>query len=243
MTRVEVRKSGEVDVQSGFRELRLCKTTQSGYEGFHRDQYTLLPDTKERLMASSVTCTWSYFGGAQDYDMEYKKIRQKLVDAFFGTPKSGVYSPSVQKTLYEKGESVIDGCPEVEWIMVNMPYLHFNPLHPVASKFEHDVYFPTSEPHGTIEAVVQRRQRARLRLGGTLASGRTPNTTKYKILPFYKIQFFSPRLACDARLSLPILRTTVTKQRCGRAVGHRVLDELPFPTFLTASSRTTRART
>ena len=162
MTRVEVRKSGEVDVQSGFRELRLCKTTQSGYEGFHRDQYTLLPDTKERLMASSVTCTWSYFGGAQDYDMEYKKIRQKLVDAFFGTPKSGVYSPSVQKTLYEMGESVIDGCLEVEWIMLNMPNLHFNPLHPVASKFEHDVYFPTSEPHGTIEAVVQRRQRARL---------------------------------------------------------------------------------
>merc|ERR1711907_425144 len=129
---------GEADVQSGFRELRLCKTTQSGYEGFHRDQYTLLPDTKERLMASSVTCTWSYFGGAQDYDMEYKKIRQKLVDAFFGTPKSGVYSPSVQKTLYEMGESVIDGCPEVEWIMLNMPNLHFNPLHPVASKFEHD---------------------------------------------------------------------------------------------------------
>ena len=52
MTRVEVRKSGEVDVQSGFRELRLCKTTQSGYEGFHRDQYTLLPDTKERLMGA-----------------------------------------------------------------------------------------------------------------------------------------------------------------------------------------------
>ena len=43
-----------------------------------------------------------------------------------------------------------------------MPNLHFNPISPVTGKFDHDVYFPTSEPHGTIEAVVQRKPMAKM---------------------------------------------------------------------------------
>ena len=43
---------------AGMRGLRLLKTTQSGYEGFLHDRFTLLPDTRERIMASSVTATW-----------------------------------------------------------------------------------------------------------------------------------------------------------------------------------------
>lgn len=41
-----------------MRGLRLLKTTQSGYEGFLHDRFTLLPDTRERIMASSVTASW-----------------------------------------------------------------------------------------------------------------------------------------------------------------------------------------
>lgn len=42
----------------GVRDLRVLKTTQSGYEGFLRDQYTLLPEVRDRIMATSVTATW-----------------------------------------------------------------------------------------------------------------------------------------------------------------------------------------
>ena len=52
--------------------------------------------------------------------------------------------------------------PSVEWVLLNMPNLHFNPISPVTGKFDHDVYFPTSEPHGTIEAVVQRKPMAKM---------------------------------------------------------------------------------
>ncbi len=62
-----------------------------------------------------------------------------MMDTFFGCPTKGVYSPSVQKTLYEMGEAIIDNCSSVDWILLNMPNLHFNPLSPVASTFEHDV--------------------------------------------------------------------------------------------------------
>ena len=157
-TRVEVHRAGNYEIVSGFKDLRLCKTTQSGYEGYLHDDYTLLPDTRERLLASSITCTWRYYSIANSFDEEYEVIKEKLVEAFFGHPKTGVYSPSVQKTLYEMGEAVIDNCPSVEWVELYMPNLHFNPLNPVTSKFNNDVYFPTSEPHGTIKAVVKRKQ-------------------------------------------------------------------------------------
>jgi urate oxidase len=48
--------------------------------------------------------------------------------------------------------------PEVSSIFFNLPNLHFLPCTPVTSKFEHDVYVATSEPHGNIEAVVTRGQ-------------------------------------------------------------------------------------
>ena len=160
--KVEVHRTGNYEILSGFKDLRLCKTTQSGYEGYLHDQYTLLPDTRERLLASSITCTWRYYSTANSFDEQYEAIKESIIEAFFGHPKTGKYSPSVQKTLYEMGEAVIDGFPSVDWVLLNMPNLHFNPLNPVTTKFDNDVYFPTSEPHGTIEAVVRRKQISKL---------------------------------------------------------------------------------
>ena len=85
----------------------MCKTTQSGYEGYLRDQYTLLPETRERLLASSVTCTWRYYSVANAFDEEYEKIREAALTQFFGNPRTGVYSPSVQYTLYQMGKAII----------------------------------------------------------------------------------------------------------------------------------------
>jgi hypothetical protein len=34
--------------------------SQSGFEGFVRDRYTLLPETRERIVATEVTAWWRY---------------------------------------------------------------------------------------------------------------------------------------------------------------------------------------
>lgn len=34
------------------------RAMQSGFEGFIRDRYTLLPETKERMLATEVTASW-----------------------------------------------------------------------------------------------------------------------------------------------------------------------------------------
>lgn len=158
-TKVSVDRAGTVEVTSGVKELKVLKTTQSGYEGFLHDKFTLLPDTRERIVASSVTATWSY-GPRQPacYERAYDQARAGLISAFYGPPKGGVYSPSVQYTLYQMAKCAIENVPEISSVFLNMPNLHFMPCTPVTSKFEDDVYIATSEPHGNIEAVITRSQ-------------------------------------------------------------------------------------
>ena len=38
----------------------MLKTTQSGYVGYLKDEFTLLPETTDRIAATSITATWRY---------------------------------------------------------------------------------------------------------------------------------------------------------------------------------------
>lgn len=156
-TFVNFDKQGKLDVISGIKDLKLLKTTQSGYEGFVKDQFTLLPDTRERIMASSVTCTWRYGFQPMCYEAAFSQVKEALYAAFFGPAKGGVYSPAVQTTLYQMADTVIARVPQVESVFLNMPNIHFVPCSPPTEKFADDVYVATSEPHGNIEAVVTRK--------------------------------------------------------------------------------------
>lgn len=137
----------------------MLKTTQSGYEGFLHDAYTLLPDTRDRVMASSVTCNWKYTARPDCYDAAFAAVKKALYSAFYGPADVGVYSPSVQYTLYQMAQQVLAAVPQVESVYLNMPNLHFLPCAPVGCSFDNDVYVATSEPHGNIEAVVHRQGR------------------------------------------------------------------------------------
>lgn len=140
-----------------MKDLQVLKTTQSGYEGFLRDEFTLLPDSKDRILATSITSTWKYSSQPPCYDAAYNAVKQAISDGFFGPANVGVYSPSVQYTLYQMGAIALERVPQVDSIFFNAPNLHFIPCNPVGSKFKDDVYVATSEPHGNIECVVTRK--------------------------------------------------------------------------------------
>ncbi|KAK9831871.1 hypothetical protein WJX81_004243 [Elliptochloris bilobata] len=152
---VSATAEGRTTVTAGAQGLRLLKTTQSGYEGFLHDRFTLLPDTRERIMASCVTASWRYTAPAA-YDAAFAAARGALLEAFLGPPACGVYSPSVQHTLFQMGRLLLERVPQADSVFLNMPNLHFLPCSPVTAKFEDDVYVATSEPHGSIEATVTR---------------------------------------------------------------------------------------
>ena len=73
-----------------------------------------------------------------------------------GPARGGVYSPSVQATLYGMGRAALSSAPGVESITLTCPNIHFLPVLPAGIPFANDVYVATSEPHGTIKATVAR---------------------------------------------------------------------------------------
>jgi len=145
-------------VQAGLKDLEVLKTTQSGYTGFLQDKFTLLPNSDDRILATSVTCTWRYKTLPRNFCNTYFQIRKTLLNEFFGNVDTGVYSPAVQTTLYDMCKEVIAKEACVDSIYMYLPNKHFIPCKTVgdAGEFNDDVYYATSEPHGQIEASVTR---------------------------------------------------------------------------------------
>ncbi|GMH11229.1 hypothetical protein Nepgr_013070 [Nepenthes gracilis] len=170
VTEVVLMKSGALKVTSSVEGLAVLKTTKSGFEGFVRDKYTTLPETRERILATAVTASWRYHCGSLSsapseplyFSKRYEGVIKVLVETFFGSPTEGVYSPSVQSTLYKMADAVLSRFQDIESIQLKMPNLHFLPVNlpnkdnPAIVKFADDVYLPTDEPHGSIEASLSR---------------------------------------------------------------------------------------
>lgn len=166
----EMERGGNVRVVSKLEGLALMKTTQSGWEGYVQDACTTLPETKERILASVLSAEWGYQQtgdavGEVAFEDVATEVRQRLLSAFYGDARVGIYSKGVQETIYKMACAAVR-VKGVEWVRLSMPNLHFLPCQiPVFRKndivFEDDVYIPTDEPHGIISATVRRR-RARL---------------------------------------------------------------------------------
>lgn len=91
-------------IRSGLRSFEIMKTAQSGFSNFHRDRFTSLGATDDRLLGTSLTANWLYKSEVNAKGMDYNAARDAvqtaLVQTFAGPADKGVFSPSVQQTLY-----------------------------------------------------------------------------------------------------------------------------------------------
>ena len=53
-------ESGERKVEAGIGDVHIMKTTNSGWEGFLREEFTTLPETNDRILSTIVTSKWEY---------------------------------------------------------------------------------------------------------------------------------------------------------------------------------------
>ncbi|XP_059059294.1 uricase [Achroia grisella] len=157
-------------VKSGLSGLRVLKTTQSAFVDFVQDEYTTLSDAAERIFSTVVEAEWIYDSmRTADFDNAWLTVKDAILDKFAGPPDTGVYSPSVQHTLYQAEKSVLENVPEISWIKMTMPNKHY--LNIDVSKFpanvtkgdpRHHIYQPIDKPSGLIYAQLRRRPKSRL---------------------------------------------------------------------------------
>jgi urate oxidase len=151
-TTVVTRDAGGAAVTSGLRGLVVLKTTDSAFSGFPRDQYTTLPETRDRILATSITANWAYVTGFSDFGQR-TAVRAALVETF-----SAHRSESVQQTLYAMGEAALSACRGVRDIQLSLPNRHhlLVDLKPFGLDNPNEIFVATEEPFGLIEARVTR---------------------------------------------------------------------------------------
>jgi urate oxidase len=151
-TAVVTRDRNATAVESGIANLVVLKTTDSGFSGFPRDRYTTLPETDDRILATSVTASWKYVSRSVDFGVR-NAIRAALLETFAAHD-----SRSVQHTLYAMAGAALGACPEIDEITVTMPNRHhlLVNLQPFGLDNPDEIFVATDQPFGLIEATVRR---------------------------------------------------------------------------------------
>ena len=142
----------EVVVRAGVTGLVILKSSQSAFSGFPRDEFTTLAETRDRILATSLTATWRYDSGAP-YGPAWHAVRRTLLETFANHD-----SESVQHTLHAMGRAVLDNVPDVADIHIVMPNRHHLPIDLTRFGLENrnEIFVATQEPFGLIQATVRR---------------------------------------------------------------------------------------
>jgi urate oxidase len=151
-TRTLTTESG-VSVTSGVEGLVVLKTTDSAFVGFPRDEFTILPEADDRLLATSVTAEWVYPEMPVDTTSTWERVRSILVERFFGD-----WSASVQHQGWMMAEAVLESVPEISEISFRLPNQHHLAFD--LTRFhllnEGTVFQPVAEPFGDIQFTARR---------------------------------------------------------------------------------------
>jgi len=140
-------------VHSGIRDLLILKSDGSGFENYLKDEFTTLPETSDRILATSFSARWKFDQALKNYRRTNDTILSAMLKVFAEN-----YSPSAQTTLFQMGEAALAACSEISQIHLAMPNKHCLLID--FSRFglenRNELFVPTDEPHGQIEATVAR---------------------------------------------------------------------------------------
>jgi urate oxidase len=141
-------------VHSGLDNLVLLKTAHSAFAGYIKDSLTTLKETHDRLFGTALRTQWHYTTDNIDYEATRHTIRETMLRTFANHD-----SKSVQQTLYAMGEAALIASPQIDSIELTMPNKHclLVDLSPFHQDNPNQIFVPTDEPHGTIEARLCRK--------------------------------------------------------------------------------------
>jgi urate oxidase len=141
------------ELTSGVTDWLILKSTESGFSDYPKCEFTTLPETKDRIFATSVTAGWRWTKHPGSFREANARIREAMIRPFCEN-----FSPSVQATMAEMAEAAFAAVPEIDEVSISLPNKHCNliNLQPFGLDNPNIVFTSTDEPHGQIEAVFRR---------------------------------------------------------------------------------------
>ncbi|XP_052790382.1 uricase-like [Mya arenaria] len=167
---VQQKREEQPVVMAGIRNLRVLKTTESAFRQFVTDEFRTLPDTDDRVMSTVVTADW-WYNTAMGFcfDKAWEIVKSTILEKFAGPPETGMFSASVQNTLYISGKAAIARIPQVDRIDITLPNKHYFDVD--FSRFpklefsgceNNQVYMAVDKPSGNIHAQIRRSPSSKL---------------------------------------------------------------------------------
>jgi urate oxidase len=140
-------------VVAGLSDLVLLKSTGSEFWGYPRDQYTTLPETHDRVLATAVVARWRYANENVDWSDAFATTRRVLIEAF-----AEKHSLALQQTLYTMGEAALKATHEIAEIRLSMQNKHHYTvdLSPFGLDNQNEVFYASDRPYGLIEGTIAR---------------------------------------------------------------------------------------
>lgn len=140
-------------VVGGIAGLVVLKTTDSEFHGYIKDRYTTLPETRDRIMATSLTARWRFAGAEEEFDRCFDGALKALKETF-----AGHHSLSLQQTLYAMGKAVLESNDRIAEIRLAMPNKHHYAvdLKPFGFDNPNEVFYASDKPYGLIEGTIKR---------------------------------------------------------------------------------------
>jgi urate oxidase len=140
-------------VRAGIADLVVLKSSHSGFEGYRNDIFTTLKETSDRIFATAIQANWLYARAGLAYGALWEGVRRTILETF-----AAHESRSVQHTMYAMGEAVIASFDDVAEIHFSLPNKHHIPvdLGPFGLRNNNEIFLPTVEPYGLIEATFRR---------------------------------------------------------------------------------------
>lgn len=148
-------------ITSGIDGLTILKTTRSAFTGYIRDRLTTLKPATDRILGTCATVAWDYSdpmpdstpGFVPDFALVRRRILAALLQEF-----AAHNSMSVQHTLFDMGKAALEAASEIARIHLTMPNLHhlLADLSPFGQDNPNHIFVPIDEPHGYIEATIER---------------------------------------------------------------------------------------
>ncbi|KAI7036572.1 Uricase, partial [Hortaea werneckii] len=152
---------------SGIKGLLVLKSTGSQFWGFHRDEYTRLPETWDRILSTEVESTWHWraFQDLEEVKQDLGAFNKAWTDARKITLETFAEenSPSVQNTMYLMSEQILAAAPRVDAVDYSLPNKHYFEIDLSWFKGlkntgeDAEVYAPQSDPNGLIQCTVTRQ--------------------------------------------------------------------------------------
>jgi len=155
-TTFERSQTGTFTITSGLDGLVILKTANSGFSGFIKDSLTTLPETEDRLFGTALRADWRYT--AQTAPLDFDSLRTSIRETMLRTFALHA-SKSVQQTLYAMAQTALEAAPQVADITLTMPNKHclLVDLARFGQDNPNEIFVPTDEPFGYIEARVHRQ--------------------------------------------------------------------------------------